>query len=128
MIEVTKKDIGRCVVYYEGHGEIEKGIITSFNESYVFIRYAYQDSDSGGIATYRDHLSYFNPEENKKGKRIMEDLRKYCKQCDSWKAHKDFGKRAASKDGMKGMCRVCVAKYNKKYKIENAGTYYGVTR
>ena len=42
MITPTKTDIGRCVLYtgntYPG-GEIERGVITSFNKQTVFVRY-----------------------------------------------------------------------------------------
>jgi len=42
MIEPTKEDIGRLVVYtgnrYPG-GELEEGTITSFNDYCVFVRY-----------------------------------------------------------------------------------------
>lgn len=37
----TEEDIGRGVVYMPGHGQTnEDGIITSVNDSYVFVRYA----------------------------------------------------------------------------------------
>lgn len=42
MIEPTEEDIGRKVVYtgnrYPG-GELEEGVITSFNHANVFVRY-----------------------------------------------------------------------------------------
>jgi len=42
VIQPTEADIGR-LVYYTGNrypgGEIEEGVITSFNESTIFVRY-----------------------------------------------------------------------------------------
>lgn len=60
MIDPTEADIGRRVLYYPGpppHTEPlekpEEGVITSFNEEYVFVRYG---SDIGSKATLRDYL------------------------------------------------------------------------
>jgi hypothetical protein len=39
MITVTEQDIGRQVVYCPRHGALEVGVITSFNERFVFVRY-----------------------------------------------------------------------------------------
>lgn len=44
MIEPTEADIGRVVVYRPTHRRYERtvaeeGVITSFNDSYVFVRY-----------------------------------------------------------------------------------------
>jgi hypothetical protein len=61
MIEPTKKDIGRKV-YYTGNtypgGEIEEGVITSFNEVSVFVRYG---AKSGSEATSREDLEWTFP-------------------------------------------------------------------
>lgn len=38
IIKLTKKDIGRKVIYDSGY-KIEEGVITSFNDKYVFVRY-----------------------------------------------------------------------------------------
>lgn len=38
MITPSNEDIGRKVVY-NGHGGREEGVITSFNEEYIFVRY-----------------------------------------------------------------------------------------
>lgn len=58
MIEPTKADIGRAVVYtgtrYEG-GRLEDGILTSFNEHSVFVRYG---SDWNSKATSRGDLEW----------------------------------------------------------------------
>jgi len=50
---------------------------------------------------------------------------KYCKPCDKWKLHKEFGKATARKDGMKSNCKACISTYNKKYKHENYGPWEG---
>lgn len=53
MIETRMKDIGRKV-FYAG-STIERGVITSFNESFVFVRYG---SDLHSKATRREDLEY----------------------------------------------------------------------
>lgn len=42
MINPTNKDIGRAVVYRPRHGMPEDGVITAFNDTYVFVRYGEQ--------------------------------------------------------------------------------------
>ena len=58
MIEPTEADIGRKVVYtgnrYPG-GELEEGVITSFNSRAVFVRYG---ADVGSKATSRQDLEW----------------------------------------------------------------------
>lgn len=50
MIEPTKDDIGRSVIYtgnpYPG-GKIEEGVITSFNEHWVFVLYGAEKHSKG---------------------------------------------------------------------------------
>ncbi len=53
MINPTKADIGRVAVYKPRHGKEEAGIIESFNDSVVFVRYRY---DKQTKATYRKDL------------------------------------------------------------------------
>ena len=56
MIEPTKDDIGRKVVYTGNHGgPLEEGVITSFNAHAVFVRYG---SDYGSKATSREDLEW----------------------------------------------------------------------
>ena len=55
MIEVTDHDIGRAVIYRPLDNEPERGIITSFNERFVFVRYS---DDSQSKATQRRDLEY----------------------------------------------------------------------
>jgi len=62
MIEPKPTDIGRKVIYRE-HGDfpgrkVEEGIITSFNASYVFVRYAGITS----AATLREDLEWAQPD------------------------------------------------------------------
>jgi len=58
MISPTTKDIGRSVVYtgnrYPG-GKLEEGVITSFNDSCVFVRYG---ADKGSKGTSRQDLEW----------------------------------------------------------------------
>lgn len=51
---VSDSDIGRTVVYDPGYKK-EVGVITSFNDKYVFVRYG---SDIHSKATRRDDLKY----------------------------------------------------------------------
>ena len=59
MIEPTEDDIGRAVVY-TGHrrypgGKLEEGVITSFNDYSVFVRYG---ADKHSKATSRADLEW----------------------------------------------------------------------
>jgi hypothetical protein len=58
MIEPTEHDIGRAVVYtgnrYSG-GKLVEGVITSFNDHRVFVRYG---SDKGSKSTSRENLEW----------------------------------------------------------------------
>jgi hypothetical protein len=58
MIEPTEEDIGRAVVYtgnrYSG-GKLVEGVITSFNDHRVFVRYG---SDKGSKSTSRENLEW----------------------------------------------------------------------
>ena len=51
---LISSDIGRKVVYKSFTGN-EEGVITSYNESYVFVRYG---SDTGSQATRYEDLSF----------------------------------------------------------------------
>jgi hypothetical protein len=61
MIEPTEQDIGRAVVYtgnrYPG-GKLEEGVITSFNDYRVFVRYG---ADLHSKATSRADLDWMRP-------------------------------------------------------------------
>lgn len=59
MIEPTKADIGRKVIYRAGHpkAEPEEGVITSFNDHSVFVRYG---SDYGSKGTDRKDLQWLS--------------------------------------------------------------------
>jgi hypothetical protein len=61
MIEPTEHDIGRAVVYtgrrYPG-GALEEGVITSFNDYRVFVRYG---ADKHSKATSRADLEWVRP-------------------------------------------------------------------
>lgn len=62
MIEPTENDIGRTVLYHPGSGLTlglpERGVITSFNATMVFVRYG---ADTGSKATKREHLHWEMP-------------------------------------------------------------------
>jgi hypothetical protein len=52
-------DIGRRVIYLaHKHGKCERGVITSFNDRYVFVRYDDQMPDTYGKATRRENLAF----------------------------------------------------------------------
>jgi hypothetical protein len=59
MIDPTEKDIGRGVIYCQGKPWQESGVITSFNPSFVFVRYG---SSRHGVATKREDLVYELPQ------------------------------------------------------------------
>lgn len=57
MIQPTKADIGRKVIYRDLSGsKIEEGIITSFNDYCVFVRYKWSGTTSAG--TRREDLEW----------------------------------------------------------------------
>ena len=64
MIEPTEDDIGRAVIYtgnrYPG-GKLEEGVITSFNERTVFVRYR---GDVHAKGTSRQDLKWANERED----------------------------------------------------------------
>lgn len=55
MIEPNAQDVGRAVLYRPAVGPEEVGVITSFNRSFVFVRYTVA---GGGIATLRRDLHW----------------------------------------------------------------------
>lgn len=61
MIHPTAEDIGRKVIYRDWCGgnlrgaKIEEGVITSFNDSFVFVRYG---TGSTSAATSREDLEW----------------------------------------------------------------------
>jgi hypothetical protein len=57
VIKPTDKDIGRAVRYQPRYRVMEDGVITSFNDSYVFVRYGL---DKHSQATRREELSWVN--------------------------------------------------------------------
>jgi hypothetical protein len=61
MIEPTKDDVGRAVVYTGNRhpgGKLEQGIITSFHDHAVFVRYG---ADTNSKATSRADLEWLRP-------------------------------------------------------------------
>lgn len=60
MINPTTDDVGRKVVYRARHpnAELEEGVITSFNETCVFVRYG---ADVHSKGTDRRDLEWINP-------------------------------------------------------------------
>lgn len=56
MINPTKDDIGRYVLYQGGHpDDKDRGYITSFNDYCVFVRYG---KSVASQATYREDLTW----------------------------------------------------------------------
>lgn len=58
MIEPTEQDIGRKVIYSKREGSTERGVITGFNESVVWVRYNHQPADAHGQPTVREDLVF----------------------------------------------------------------------
>lgn len=55
-MEVTANDIGRSVTYHGNFGgPLEHGVITSYNDLFVFVRYG---ADMNSKATNREDLTY----------------------------------------------------------------------
>lgn len=54
-IEEASKHVGDCVVYTDGCGLLEDGVITSVNHKNVFVRYG---SDIGSKATSPEDLKF----------------------------------------------------------------------
>jgi len=55
LINPEEKDIGRAVRYTTPHNTQKYGIVTSFNDSFVFVRYGIGDTSA---ATKREHLEW----------------------------------------------------------------------
>ena len=61
MVDPTEADIGRKVIYTGNRhpgGQLEEGVITSFNEWFVFVRY---DSETTSKGTSRQDLEWVSP-------------------------------------------------------------------
>lgn len=60
VINPTPKDIGRGVIYQARHrgAPLEVGVITSFNDHFVFVRYSHQHPTANGQATKRSDLTW----------------------------------------------------------------------
>lgn len=66
MVDPVLDDVGRAVIYHPSHGYSEKGIVTSFNERFVFVRYEKQHPTATGQATSRENLFWVHePDELK---------------------------------------------------------------
>jgi hypothetical protein len=55
MIEPKQSDIGREVIYRASNAEAEEGVITRFNEKYVFVRFGKEEKS---VVTTRDQLEW----------------------------------------------------------------------
>jgi hypothetical protein len=56
MIEPKQSDIGREVIYrVHSNAEAEEGVITRFNEKYVFVRFGKEEKS---VVTTRDQLEW----------------------------------------------------------------------
>jgi hypothetical protein len=59
MIKPKENDIGRKVVYRDRHGwKVQEGVITSFNDTNVFVRFG---DDTGSKVTRRHDLDWLHP-------------------------------------------------------------------
>jgi hypothetical protein len=68
MIQPTEIDIGRRVVY-NGYKK-EEGVITSFNDRVVFVRYGDQTQSAG---TFRNELEFLDPPGDYSSKRFKNE-------------------------------------------------------
>lgn len=53
--KLSNTDIGRKVIYKSHHCDVEEGVITSFNDSFVFVKYG---TGSTSQATRREDLNW----------------------------------------------------------------------
>ena len=62
MIQLTQADVGRKAIYRERGDfpgrKVEEGVITSFNDSVVFVRYG---ASASSVATSRGDLEWTSP-------------------------------------------------------------------
>lgn len=56
--DLKDTDIGRHVIYTAHHGAREEGVISSWNDTYVFVRYG---RGSTAAATDPDQLEFAHP-------------------------------------------------------------------
>ena len=57
--ELTESDLGRGAVYAGGVGKKEQGVITSWNDVYIFVNYG-SYCMGRGIATRPEDLEFLN--------------------------------------------------------------------
>ena len=55
LVDLKNSDVGRNVIYTAHHGEREEGVISSWNDHYVFVRYG---RGSTAAATDPDQLEF----------------------------------------------------------------------
>ena len=73
MINPTQDDIGRKVIYTGNYGgPLEEGVITSFNEAAVFVRYG---ADYGAKATSHCDLKWAHPKPSDRDEELPGMLR-----------------------------------------------------
>ena len=56
--DLKDSDVGRLAIYTAHHGERQEGTISSWNDTYVFVRYGL---GSTAVATDPDQLEFSNP-------------------------------------------------------------------
>ena len=56
MIQPNENDIGRRVIYMPRHGPEERGEVTSFSDTWVFVKYGFGNVTSRG--TRREDLKF----------------------------------------------------------------------
>ena len=61
MIDPKQEDIGRGVVYTKHNArERTDGVVTSYNDRYVFVMYSHQSAFANGQATNREDLEWLH--------------------------------------------------------------------
>lgn len=63
--QLTKEDIGRWVIYHDGNKPEEKGMIKSWNDTYIFVVYKCSDDwdnfkNYTGCATRPEQLTFLD--------------------------------------------------------------------
>jgi ribosomal protein L37E len=88
MIEPTESDIGRLVIYRDSGGKVESGVITSFTEHWVYVRYGIgltgaptSRHDLTWAVQPHDETPYVCPDCGRRSWHPQDKLHRFCSVC-----------------------------------------------
>ena len=59
--DLTERDVGREVIYTAPHGAMEEGVVKSWNDKYIFVKYGpCRFQDVTAAATKEEQLDFKN--------------------------------------------------------------------